>query len=162
MLFLKIFGNILMVRPGDLKILLALDVVVVGVTVLYYNKFLTVCFDEEFARVRGLRVELYYIGLLTLTALTVVALVTVVGIVMVIALLTLPVAISSNFTSVLWRQMVLSAFLSLLFTSVGLGLSYAPDLPAGATIVLLAGGAYLAVMGWGALARRLRRTGSSV
>ena len=49
--------------------------------------------DEEFARLRGLRVELYYLLLLGLTALTVVLLVSVVGIVLVIALLWLLAAV---------------------------------------------------------------------
>lgn len=140
-----LFGNILMVRPEDLKLLAILGAVVVGTTALFYNRFLLVCFDEEYARVRGLNVEAYYVGLLMLTALTVVALVTVVGIVMVIALLTLPVAIAAGFTATLWRQMLLAVALSALLTSSGLALSYGPDLPAGATIVLLAGAAYLLV-----------------
>ena len=56
----------------------------------YHRQFLAVVFDEEFARVRGLKVELYSLLLLGLTALTVVLLVSVVGIVLVIALLTIP------------------------------------------------------------------------
>lgn len=148
-----LFGNILMVAPSDLKLMLLLDAVVVGATVLLYNRFLAVCFDEEFSRVRGVKVEFYYVVLLALTALTVVALVSVVGIVMVIALLTLPVAVAGQFTRVLWKQMILAALCSLVFTSSGLAVSYGPDLPAGATIVLIAGAVYLLVLGGGRLAR---------
>lgn len=140
-----LFGNILMVSPTDLKLLAWLGAIVVVATAIFYNRFLLVCFDEEYARVRGLNVEAYYVGLLMLTALTVVALVTVVGIVMVIALLTLPVAIAGAFTSVLWRQMLLAVAVSALLTTTGLAVSYTPDLPAGATIVLLSGATYLVV-----------------
>ena len=138
-----LFGNILMVARADLWLIAALDVVVVLLGTLFYNKFLAVCFDEEFARLRGVRVELYYLLLLCLTALTVVLLVKVVGIVMVIALLTLPVAVAGYFSRTLWQMMILASALSILFTTSGLALSYKANLPAGATIIVLAGGVYL-------------------
>ncbi|MGD8387357.1 MAG: metal ABC transporter permease [Desulfobacteraceae bacterium] len=146
-----LFGNILMVSPGDLRLIVGLDIVVLVFSVLFYNQLLAVCFDEEFARVRGIRVEFYYLLLLCLTSLTVVLLVTVVGVVMVIALLTLPVAVASHFANRLWLTMILSAALTILFTLSGLALSYTPDLPAGATTIVLAGGVYLAVAAASAL-----------
>ena len=138
-----LFGNILMVAQADLWLIAALDLFVVAVGILFYNQFLAVCFDEEFARVRGIRVEFYYLLLLGLTALTVVLLVSVVGIVLVIALLTLPVAVAGFFSRRLWHMMILSAVFTILFTTAGLALSYKPDLPAGATIIILAGAVYL-------------------
>ena len=139
-----LFGNILMVGPVDLWLMAGLDLVVALVGLGLYPQLLAVCFDEEFARLRGLNVDLYYLLLLGLTALTVVLLSTVVGIVMVIALLTLPAAVAAHFGRRLWQIMAGAVVLSALFTSAGLGLSYAPDLPAGACIILLAGGVYLA------------------
>jgi zinc transport system permease protein len=141
-----LFGNILMVSYKDLWLIAGLDVAIVMVGVLFYNKFLAVCFDEEFARIRGLQVEVYYLLLLCLTALTVVLLVTVVGIVMVIALLTLPVAVAGHFAGRLWQMMLLSTIFTMLFTSFGLMFSYGPDLPAGATTIVLAGAIYLGVV----------------
>jgi len=143
-----LFGNILLVRGADLWLMAALDAAVVALAVLLFPQLQAVCFDEEFARVRGLRVEVYYLLLLALTALTVVLLVTVVGIVLVIALLTLPVAISGQFTATLRGMMILSAALSIAFTVVGLAVSYGPDLPAGATTIVLTGVAYLLALGY--------------
>jgi zinc transport system permease protein len=40
-------------------------------------------------------------------------------------------------------MMVIATLLGGLFTSAGLALSYGPDLPAGPTMVLLAGGVYV-------------------
>jgi len=150
-----LFGNILMVSTSDLYLIAALDLVVVGVTFLFFNQLQAVCFDEEFARVRGISVDFFYLLLLVLTALTVVILVTVVGIVLVIALLTLPVAVAGRFTRTLAGTMAVATGLSAVFTTVGLGISYTPDLPAGATIIVVAGLAYLLVLLWG---RRRRRT----
>jgi zinc transport system permease protein len=149
-----LFGNILMVSKDDLKLVAGLDVVVLAVGVLFYNQFLAVCFDEEFARLRGVKVEFYYLLLLCLTALTVVLLVTVVGIVMVIALLTLPVAIAGYFARRLWSMMAVSAALSAAFTAGGLAISYGPDLPAGATTIVLLGIAYLLVLAGARFVRR--------
>jgi zinc transport system permease protein len=142
-----LFGSILMVSPRDLWMIACLDLLVVTTGILFYNQFLALCFDEEFARLRGINVEVRYLLLLCLTALTVVLLVSVVGIVMVIALLTLPAAIAGELTRKLWHMMILSTALAVLFTSSGLALSYEPDLPAGATTIVVAGSVYLLVVG---------------
>ncbi len=141
-----LFGNILMVSTADLWLLVGLDLVVLFTTLIFYNQFLAVCFDEEFATLRGLRVQGFYLLLLCLTALTVVVLVRVVGIIMAIALLTLPTAVAGNFARNLWEMMGLSALLCAVFTTMGLALSYGPDLPAGATTILIAAAVYIAVL----------------
>jgi zinc transport system permease protein len=149
-----LFGNILLVRARDLWLMVGLDAMVVILGVALYAQLQAICFDEEFARLRGLNVELYYLVLLALTALTVVLLVSVVGLVLVIALLTLPVAIAAQFAGTIRGTMVLAAAFSVAFTTSGLALSYTPDLPAGATTIVLAGVAYLAVIGLRAIVRR--------
>jgi len=63
-----LFGNILMVSRGDLLLIAGLDVLVVGVSFVFFNQLQAVCFDEEFARVRGIPVEFFYLLLLALTA----------------------------------------------------------------------------------------------
>jgi zinc transport system permease protein len=141
-----LFGNILLVSRQDLFLIGGMDVLVVGLGLLFYNKFLAVCFDEEFARLRGISVEFYYLLLLCLTALTVVVLVTVVGLIMVIALLTLPVAIAGQFASRLWQVMLVSTLISIGLTTGGLAVSYGPELPPGATTIALAGALYLVVV----------------
>ena len=151
-----LFGSILMVSPQDLWMIAGLDILVVIVSVVFYNQFLALCFDEEFARLRGVHVEFYYLLLLCLTALTVVLLVTVVGIVMVIALLTLPAAVAGELAKRLWHMMALATVLTAFFTTAGLAVSYGPDLPAGATTIIIAGITYLLVV-LGLRIFRLRR-----
>jgi zinc transport system permease protein len=156
-----LFGNILMVTGRDIWLIAGLDAVVVAAGLLFYNQFLAVSFDEEFSETRGLNVEFYYLLLLVLTALTVVLLVTVVGIVLVIALLTIPAAVAGRFSARLSHMIVLAVILSIAFTTGGLALSYGPNLPAGATVILLAGAVYLAVVVLGRVThrRRLAREG---
>ena len=142
-----LFGNILMVARDDLRLMVVLNVVVVTCTALFYNKLLAISFDEQLARLRGIRVQVYEFVFLTLTALTIVLLVKVVGTVLVIALLTLPSATAGYFTTRLSHMMVVSVLLSIAFTIGGLAISYAPEWPAGATIIELSGIVYLLAMG---------------
>jgi zinc transport system permease protein len=151
-----LFGNILMVSGRDLWLIAGLDALVVSTGLLFYNQLQAVCFDEEYARLRGLNVEFYYILLLSLTALTVVVLSTMVGIVMVIAMLTLPVAAAGQFSKSLWQMMALSTVFSAFFAVLGLAVSYGPDLPAGSVMVLLSGAGYIAVLAGKASIARVR------
>jgi zinc transport system permease protein len=138
-----LFGNILLVTRRDLALIVGLDVLVVVVALLFYHQFLAVCFDDRFARLQGVRVQLYYLLLLALTALTIVLLLPVVGIVMVIALLTLPAAVAGHFSKRLWSMMGLAVVFSMVFIVGGIGVSYRMDLPAGPVIIILAGATYL-------------------
>ncbi len=140
-----LFGNILLVRSIDLWIMGGLDVLVLVFVIARFPELQALCFDEEYARLRGLPTRHLSLMLHILTALTVVLLVSVVGIVLVIALLTLPVAVAGRFSLTLKKMMILGALLSMIFTSGGLALSFRPDLPAGATTILLAGFVYLIV-----------------
>ena len=153
-----LFGNILMVTGRDLWLMVALDAVVVGAALLFFKQFQSICFDEEFSRVRGINVSFYFVFLLVLTALTIVLLVTVVGIVMVIALLTIPAAVAGHFTNRLAHMMAAAIFVSVIFTTGGLAVSYGPNLPAGATIIVLAGATYLLVAVIAGARRRRRAT----
>jgi len=138
-----LFGNILLVTRGDLLAIAGLDIFIAGTALLFHKQFIAVCFDEEFARLRGVNTQLFYFLMLALTALTVVLMVSIVGIVMVIVLLTLPAAIAGRFCLRMGSMMALAAGLCALLTFGGLALSYGPDFPAGATIILLAGLLYL-------------------
>ncbi len=142
-----LFGNILLLSRSDVYLVLMLDLLVVAVVVLFYNKLLALCFDEEYAFLRGVSTGWYYFILLCLTALTVVLLIRVVGVVMVIALLTLPAAIAGNIAVGIKQMMLLAILICMAFITVGLGISYNLDLPSGPVIIVLSGIVYLLVLG---------------
>lgn len=154
-----LFGNILLIAKSDLWLILGLDLAVVAVSLLFHNKLTAVCFDEEFARIRGVQVQLFYMLLLCLTAMTIILMVRIVGIVMVIALLTIPAAVAGRFTRRLPPMMAIAAIFCMLFNSGGLFLSYGPDLPSGPAIIMVAGATYLAVAGGGRLVAMFRGAG---
>ncbi len=141
-----LFGDILLISPADLWLVAGLDILVAGVGLVFYHKFQAVCFDQEFAVLRGLPVKAIYLLLLCLTALTVVLLVRLVGIVMVVALLTLPAAVAGFFSRQLWQMMLLGTLICAALIAVGLGVSFHYDLPTGPVIIVLSAAAYLAVI----------------
>jgi zinc transport system permease protein len=141
-----LFGSILLVGGGDLAAMALLNAVTVAVVLLFYNRLVCVAFNDELARLRGLRVGFYEGVLQVITALTVVMLVRVAGIVLAVALLTLPAATAGLLTRRLGRMMVLATALALAVSLGGLALSYGPELPPGATIVELAAVVYVIVL----------------
>jgi zinc transport system permease protein len=153
-----LFGNILLVPRRELWFMAGLDLVLVITVMLFYRQLLAVTFDEEFARLRGVPVAFFYLLLLCLVAVTVVLLIQVVGLILVIALLTLPAAIAGHYVHSLGGMMLIATLLGGVFTSTGLALSYGPDLPAGPTMILLAGTVYVvsAVLGRFLVRRRSR------
>jgi zinc transport system permease protein len=136
-LFSYLFGNILTVTSVDLIIMLILDLVIIMVVFLFYKEFLALSFDDEFATVVGVPTVKLYFLLLCLIALTIVVLMKVVGIIMIIALLTIPAAISKQYTSNLKKMIFISILLSAIFGLGGLWLSYQLNLASGATIVIV-------------------------
>lgn len=151
-----LFGNILMVSRQELWIMAALNGGVLLATLLFYDKFLFISFDINLARLRGLPVSFFHTLLICLTALSVVLLTQIVGLILVIALLTLPAAIAGQWTRRLGAMMGLAVGLCLVFIASGLALSYEPELPPGATIIEIAGGAYLVSLTLKTLGRKWR------
>lgn len=138
-----LFGNILLVSTSQLWEMATLNALVIGMVLAFYRQFLAVSFDEEFAKLRGVPVNFFYLLFLCLVALTVVLLVQVVGLILVIALLTLPAAITAHYVHTMGRMMILASILGMIFTSFGIWLSYVLDMPTGAIIILVAGSGYI-------------------
>jgi zinc transport system permease protein len=136
-------GNILWVSELDLTILFALDLIVIVTVLCLHKRFLAICFDEEQARLQGVKVNLLYMLLLILTSMAIVLLIQVVGIVLVMTMLTIPAAIANLFTGRLSRMMMIAVLLSACFCVIGMVGAYHFDWPVGATIALVAGIAYV-------------------
>ena len=137
-----LFGSILAVPQSDLIIMLVLNIIILVLVALYYKELQAISFDETFAFVVNVPVDRLYLMLVCLVGLTVVMTMRIVGLIMVIALLTMPPAIAGLFVKDMKRMMGLSIVLSILFTFVGLLLSYYLNLTSGATIILVAGVSY--------------------
>lgn len=138
-----LFGSILAVPSGDLWVMLIMDVVIILLMAGFYKELIGVAFDEQFATVENVPVDWIYMLLMAMIGFSVVMLMRVVGLIMVIALLTIPASISAMFLKEIRKIMVLASLLGMVFTTIGLFLSYFLNLTSGATIIAIAGIAYL-------------------
>jgi len=141
-----LFGNILWVTPADLWGLAALNLLVLGVVLMYYKKFLALCFDEEQAALQSVAVQRLYLLLLCLVAVSIVLMIQTIGTILVLALLSLPATIAALFATRLSRLMLLACGISAGASVLGLGAAYELDWPPGATIALVAAGGYIATL----------------
>lgn len=74
-----LFGSILAVSKLDIWLMFGVAVLVLILVSLFYKWFLAISFDETFARIRNLPVDLIYMLMITLIGLTVVVAMRVVG-----------------------------------------------------------------------------------
>lgn len=137
-----IFGNILLTSKSDVVATVTLGTLILALVALFYHKLVAVCFDEEFARLRGVSSNAYYLLLLAITAISMVLLVRVAGIVLSLALLVLPAATASRFSRSLWIIMLSAVILTLVYNTAGLAISFQFDIPTGPFIVLSASVVY--------------------
>ena len=146
-----LFGSILTIPAGDIRLMGALDVIIVLTVIFYYRDFLALSYDEQFASLRGVPVKILYFGLLALASLTIVMTIRLVGLILVIALLTIPTFMAEKAARSLGWMMVFSGMLSILFTIAGLWLSYRLNVTSGAAIIMVAAVVFIVVYGVGLL-----------
>lgn len=148
-----LFGSILSVPQSDLYAMAGATVLIIGCMVIWYHEFLAVSYDDEFARIRGIPVTFFYFLLIGMIAVSVVLIIQVVGLILVIALMTIPPYIAEPYAKSLWRMMLASSFLNVIFVVLGLWLAYAFNLTSGAAIILVAAAGFLVSAGVNGLRR---------
>jgi zinc transport system permease protein len=155
-LFSYLFGNILAIGPEELYISIALSVVVLVVIFLYFNEIFSMTFDEELARVSGIRTDRLNTTLALLTAITVVLTMSVVGIMLVSALLILPAVTALQLARGFRGAMLIAACVSFVAVTGGIFISLILNLPTGATIVMTGILIFLAALALRILRQRQR------
>ncbi len=135
-LFSYLFGNILAISLEETILSVILSVFVLGVILFYYDEILSITFDEEFARVSGIRTDRINKTLVILTAVTVVLTMNVVGILLISALLILPAVTAFQLARGFRSSLAISALTAVASVIAGITISIALNLPTGATIVV--------------------------
>jgi manganese/iron transport system permease protein len=130
-----LFGNILGVTPGDLLLIVAIAVLVLGALLLFHKELELTSFDPTHAEVIGLRPERLRYALLALLALVVVSGIQAVGVVLTSALLVTPAAAASLLTDRLPRMMLIATVIAVGSAIAGLYASYYFNVASGAAIV---------------------------
>lgn len=141
-----LFGDITLVSTRDLWTVGLLGSAVCLTTLLFFKRLEAVCFDLEFARLRGLAVDFYDRLLLVLVAVTVVLMIRIVGMVLVIAMLTLPATTASRLTGRLAPMIAGSIFFCFAGSWLGIWLAVALDFSAGPMIIAVESAFYFLVL----------------
>ena len=138
-----LFGSILTVPTSDLWLMLVLDGLVIITVSYFYHDLVSLSYDEQFAKVRGVPVRLLYLVLIAMIAVSVVMVIQVVGLILVMALLTIPPYIAEKFSGSILQMMAYSVLLNIFFTTTGLWLSYSFNLTSGASIIMVAAAGFV-------------------
>ncbi len=140
-----IFGSAATMLPADVGILATVAAAAIALPLLLLKELRLLCFDEAFGAVVGLPVAWLDRLLLLLMLLVVVAGLPAVGMLLVIAMLVIPPAAARFWSDRLGTLLPLSAAFGGACGAAGSLLSASlPRLPAGAVIVVAAGGVFLA------------------
>ena len=136
-LFSYLFGNILSVSREEVAIAIVLALVIIAAIALFYHELLAVTFDEDLARTSGINTGRINTILVLLTSLVVVLAMKVAGIMLVSSLVVLPAVTALQVATGFRAALVIAAGAALLSVVAGITTSFALNIPAGATIILL-------------------------
>jgi zinc/manganese transport system permease protein len=134
-----LFGNVLGVSTGELRLASAVSLLTVAVFVIFYRSVLLETFDPVFHRASGGRGGLVHMGFLTLTVLNLVAAMQTMGIVLALGLFLLPAVSAYLWCDRFITMLLVSICIAVADSAVGILLSFHAGLASGASIVLCLG-----------------------
>jgi len=135
-IFGYLFGSILSVSASETWISAVLSVAVIALICVLYQDLFSTTFDEEFARISGVKAVRINRVLVVVTGVTVVLAMKVVGIMLISSLLILPAAASLQVARSFKSALFISAAVSVFSVVTGIIVSFYADFPAGASIVM--------------------------
>lgn len=136
-----LFGSVLTVNGQDLAVLAVVAVLVVVLTLPFYNHMMLASFNPQLATVRGVRVKLLDYLFVALVTVVTVASVKVIGAILVGALLVIPAAAARLLSRSLRGFFWLSVLFATLSTLAGIlvPIEFELPVPSGAAIILFSG-----------------------
>jgi zinc transport system permease protein len=140
-----LFGALSTTSHGDLVMIAVLGAVVLAAMLALRPALFAVCHDEEYARVSGLPVRALNLLLAVTTAVTVTIAMRAVGLLLVSALMVVPVATAQQITRGFRATMLAAMGIGLVSAGSGVWLAGQAGTALGATIVVLAIAAFVAV-----------------
>ncbi len=136
-LFSYLFGSILAINTSEVYVCLAIVSCTVVLFLSFYREILSLTFDEELAKVSGIRVDLINNITAVLTAMTVVLAMKLVGIMLTSALLIMPAVTAFQVSRSFKGALLIAAIVSVVSVNMGIVLSFVVDIPTGALTVLI-------------------------
>lgn len=132
-----LFGSIFTVQLSDFIIISIMAIGIILFIAFYYRKIVSLCFDETFARVSGIKVKGLQLAITIILAIFISTTMQMFGILLISALMIVPVAasilIGKSFRNTITIAVVFSEFSVIL----GIYFSYVFSLPSGSLIVII-------------------------
>lgn len=132
-----LFGSIVAITDTEVLMVIIVTVIVVATFLLLYKELMFITFDEQGAILAGLPVKKINFVITLLTAITVSVAARSVGALIVSSLMVIPVACAMQLANSYKKTVIYSVLFAVVFTVVGLVLSYYFNLKPGGTIVLV-------------------------
>lgn len=141
-----LFGNILGVTKDDIIVIGSVTVITSIIIFLLYKQILFTTFDEETARVFGIRTGWIDTLFSLVLAASIIVSMQVIGVTMIAAAIIVPAATARLLTDNFNRMVILSVLIGSITAVSGMYLSFYINAPSGATIVLFGAGIFLLTM----------------
>jgi len=139
-LFSFLFGSILLISNEDTMMILGISAGIITTLVILQKQFLHLTFNEEQAKLVGLRTTLLNYAFVVLASITVVTSMRLVGILLISALIVIPNITAMMFGKGFKKTVCISMSISVISVVSGILLSYSFNLAASGTIVIIAVG----------------------
>ena len=139
-LFSFLFGSILLISNEDTIMILAISAGIIATLTILQKQFLHLTFNEEQAKLVGLRTTLLNYAFVVLASITVVTSMRLVGILLISALIVIPNITAMMFGKGFKKTVCISMGISVISVIGGILLSYSLNLAASGTIVVIAVG----------------------
>jgi len=132
-----LWGSILTVSFGDIKLLAATSAMVILILVLFFKEIQAVVFNRQLAKASGISASFFFYIILLLTGVSVSLTLKSVGGLLVFALIINPAAAAYQITYNIKKMYLISVLFAIFSGWAGLFIAAFLNLPAGASIVLV-------------------------
>lgn len=152
-----LFGSIFTVSLKDLIIVSIMAIGIIIFIIFYERKIISLCFDETFARVSGVRVKGLQLTITVILAIFISTTMQMFGVLLIAALMIVPVAASILIGKSFKNTIVISCIFSELSILLGIYFSYVFGLPSGSLIVIINIIILILVMGFNYIAKMQKK-----
>ncbi len=133
-----LFGSIVSVTVSDVQFILLMSVIVLMIIVIFYKEFISISFDQEYAKVSGMSIRTVNFVFALLIALVISMSMKVVGVLLVGAMIVIPVATSIQLAKSFKQLIGFGIVFAEIAVISGMYLSYQYHIATGGMIVLMA------------------------
>lgn len=136
-LFSYLFGSILFISPSEMILSGLLAIILIVLVLLFYNDLFSITFDENFAKISGIKVRRVNYLLSVLISVTIVLGIRIVGTMLISSLIVFPSVSALQISKGFKRTLMFSVLFSMIAVVLGIIFSYILNVPTGALIVVV-------------------------